>query len=493
LVNFLPIRNDADDGLMPVSDSLAASCSIVMPAEPKRPQNFPSAPSGPAASRAKAAAVSLRQARMGSEEISRLQAAAQASDPAAQRELGLACFRGLGVRRDLARAFKWLTLAAEGGDAAAMAHLEVLLPGLSGEDIAEGRRLIARAKGQPEPEFGFSETDFSALELADLDLRGTQAEGLGGAFSPWRPAEADPKEDAQPLPAVPRASAGFQSSNTYERKSSSPTVSPLQPPTVEVPVASLPGSRGTSRALVWGIWLMAGTTCALVAALLIFLGQSDSVATLTATPPTLAEFLPNPSSAAVAANPVPPAESRADGQKPSAVVPALELTALSRTLPLSLQQIKVSAQTLARWQRLEELQCLAEEGDNEAQFDLAQWYLLQAQTTNDFVEAFNNLKLAAEAGHVPAQNNVGVCYVTGTGVKQDYVEGYKWFALATSGGLKSATGNRNRAAEFLTADQLASASARIADYLHEGSKAPPPAVRVLNQPFSKIVPPRGYP
>lgn len=412
---------------------------------------------------------------MGPEEISRLQAAAQASDPAAQRELGLACFRGLGVRRDLARAFKWLTLAAEGGDAAAMAHLEVLLPGLSGEDIAEGRRLIARAKGQPEPEFGFSETDFSALEMADL--RGTQAEGFGGGFSPWRPAETDPKEDAQPLPAVPRASAGFQSS--YE--SSSPTVSPLQPPTVEVPVASLTGSRGASRALVWGIWLMAGTACALVAALLIFVGQSDSVATLTATPPTLPKPLPNPSSVAGAADPVPPAESGADGQKPSAVVPALELTALSRTLPLSLQQIKVSANTLSRWQRLEELQCLAEEGDNEAQFDLAQWHLLQAQTTNDFVEAFKNLKLAAEAGYVPAQNNVGVCYVTGTGVKQDYVEGYKWFALATSGGLKSATGNRNRAAEFLTADQLASASARIADYLHEGSKAPPPAVRVLSR------------
>jgi TPR repeat protein len=175
------------------------------------------------------------------------------------------------------------------------------------------------------------------------------------------------------------------------------------------------------------------------------------------------------------------------------VAPALELTTLSRTLPLSLQQLKVSAQTFSRWQRLGELRCLADEGDNEAQFDLAQWHLLQAQATNDFIEAAKYFQLAAAGGYVPAQNNLGVCYATGTGVKQDYVEGYKWFALATSGGLKSAAGNRNRAAEFLTADQLATATGRVADYLHERSKVPPPALRVLNQPFSKIVSPRSYP
>jgi TPR repeat protein len=230
----------------------------------------------------------------------------------------------------------------------------------------------------------------------------------------------------------------------------------------------------------------------MVAALLIFVGQSDSVAALAPTSRPTSDVLSAVGPAPAAANPT--VAQTMNGQAPLPAPPALELTALSRTLPLSLQQIKVSANTLSRWRRLGELRCLADEGNNEAQFDLAQWHLLQAQTTNDFIEAVKYLKRAADAGYVPAQNNLGVCYVTGTGVQQDHVEGNKWFELATTGGSKSATSHRNRAAEFLTADQFAPEAARIADYLQEVSQTPPPpAVRILEQPFSKIVPPRGRP
>ena len=66
--------------------------------------------------------------------------AAEQGYPPAQNAFGLACASSDGVALDLVEAHKWLSLATTHGDASAGANLKKLLPRLSAEQIAEGKK-----------------------------------------------------------------------------------------------------------------------------------------------------------------------------------------------------------------------------------------------------------------------------------------------------------------------------------------------------------------
>lgn len=77
---------------------------------------------------------------------------AKAGNPKAQANLGRLYYTGQGVPRDLARAWQWLTLACDEGDAGAKKYLRDLSDTFSLEDVAAGQQLVeAFRTGSPAP------------------------------------------------------------------------------------------------------------------------------------------------------------------------------------------------------------------------------------------------------------------------------------------------------------------------------------------------------
>ncbi|NJM55442.1 MAG: sel1 repeat family protein, partial [Verrucomicrobiae bacterium] len=104
-------------------------------------------------------APTLRELRLGEHHLREIHRRAKAGDSMAQRELALAYCRGIGVRRDGPYAVKWIILAADAGDTEARRHLNYFLKGFPVDEIAEGRRLVARHRGEPVPTFGLRAED----------------------------------------------------------------------------------------------------------------------------------------------------------------------------------------------------------------------------------------------------------------------------------------------------------------------------------------------
>ncbi|MBI3879828.1 MAG: SEL1-like repeat protein [Verrucomicrobia bacterium] len=84
-------------------------------------------------------------------ELTGLMPKAYEGDAVAQFRLGMAFYRGVGVTRDHAEAFKWLTLGAEKGDPSMAQDRALIIQGMATEAVAEGRRRVASFKGEPEP------------------------------------------------------------------------------------------------------------------------------------------------------------------------------------------------------------------------------------------------------------------------------------------------------------------------------------------------------
>lgn len=132
---------------------------------------------------------------------------------------------------------------------------------------------------------------------------------------------------------------------------------------------------------------------------------------------------------------------------------------------------------------------LAEQGNSEAQYNLAilyrqgkgvprnnklafKWFLAAAQqelvaaqfyvgylfdmgqgTGKDGAKAVQWYKKAAQRGHPLAQANLGAAYADGEGVKQDIVQAFVWFGLAAAQGIPSALQNRNELKKHMS-DEL---------------------------------------
>lgn len=85
----------------------------------------------------------------------------------------------------------------------------------------------------------------------------------------------------------------------------------------------------------------------------------------------------------------------------------------------------------------------ADQGLPGAQYYMGHLYSEGEGVEKDLVKAFDWYKKAAEHGNPMAQSNLGVAYANGEGVKQDIVLAYVWFSLATSQGVTTALENRN--------------------------------------------------
>ena len=86
----------------------------------------------------------------------------------------------------------------------------------------------------------------------------------------------------------------------------------------------------------------------------------------------------------------------------------------------------------------------AEQGDADAQFNLARMYDEGEGVSQDKAEALRWLRSAADQGNSSAQHNLGVKYNTGRGVPQDYAEALRWSRLAAEQGIADAQFNLAR-------------------------------------------------
>jgi TPR repeat protein len=84
----------------------------------------------------------------------------------------------------------------------------------------------------------------------------------------------------------------------------------------------------------------------------------------------------------------------------------------------------------------------ADQGLAEAQFNLGHMYDRGEGVEQNASKAVLWYKKAAEQGYALAQTNLGVMYANGEGIKQDVVLGYVWLSLAASQGVNTAYDDR---------------------------------------------------
>jgi hypothetical protein len=101
----------------------------------------------------------------------------------------------------------------------------------------------------------------------------------------------------------------------------------------------------------------------------------------------------------------------------------------------------------------------AEQGDAEAQYNLALIYDHGIGVENDDAEALKWYRQAAEQGHAKAQYNLGMMYYFGKGVPQDKATGYQWVILAADRGEQVAKDAMAALAKNISNEQITSARA----------------------------------
>lgn len=112
---------------------------------------------------------------------------------------------------------------------------------------------------------------------------------------------------------------------------------------------------------------------------------------------------------------------------------------------------KDSVQAVFWWRKA------AEQGQTNAQFNLAAMYATGDGVPKDLVMAYKWVTLAAEQGHADAQFHLAAMYATGDGVPRDLVIAYKWVTLATAQGNTVAKEVRDVLEKEMTAAQITEA------------------------------------
>jgi TPR repeat protein len=125
----------------------------------------------------------------------------------------------------------------------------------------------------------------------------------------------------------------------------------------------------------------------------------------------------------------------------------LEFVPAQATLGVLYARMGESAKALHWWG------LAAENGDAEAQFNLATVLLAGADGKPDVERAFHWFHAAACQGLAPAQSKLAVLYATGQGVALDAIEAHKWFVLAARHGDRAAQDNVKRSADKITGVQ----------------------------------------
>ena len=100
-----------------------------------------------------------------------------------------------------------------------------------------------------------------------------------------------------------------------------------------------------------------------------------------------------------------------------------------------------SAPISAQQETVAEVWAKAEQGDAEAQSNLAIRYATGRGVPQDDAEAARWFRLAADQGHAEAQANLAIMYLDGRGILQDDAEAARWFRLAADQGHAFAQSN----------------------------------------------------
>ena len=95
-----------------------------------------------------------------------------------------------------------------------------------------------------------------------------------------------------------------------------------------------------------------------------------------------------------------------------------------------------------------------EQGNASAQYNLGLMYYTGQGVLQDYKEAVRLFRLAAAQGVAKAQSNLGVMYHKGQGVTQDYTRAHMWYNLASAAGHNYGTENRDNIAKTMTPQQI---------------------------------------
>lgn len=113
--------------------------------------------------------------------------------------------------------------------------------------------------------------------------------------------------------------------------------------------------------------------------------------------------------------------------------------------------LDVDYKKAVKWFRL-----AADQGNSNAQAELASMYFGGEGVLQDYEEAFKWFKRAAEQGDDSAQGKLGIMYMTGSGISKDLVRAHMWLNLARYNGWQAPGGRnlRDEVAQELTAYDL---------------------------------------
>ena len=109
---------------------------------------------------------------------------------------------------------------------------------------------------------------------------------------------------------------------------------------------------------------------------------------------------------------------------------------------------------------LKEWQPLADQGDAQAQYNLALMYDTGEGVAKDYAEAARWYRLAAEQGDASAQYNLARKYFVGEGVLKDPTSAHMWLNIASANGDESASKKRDDIEKEMTPEQIADATER---------------------------------
>ena len=96
----------------------------------------------------------------------------------------------------------------------------------------------------------------------------------------------------------------------------------------------------------------------------------------------------------------------------------------------------------------------AEQGDADAQVNIAFMYLTGQGVTQNHGQAFYWYKTSAEQGNAKAQYNIGVMHYKGEGVVKDVIESHKWFNISSKNGFNRSAIQRDKIEKKMTIKQI---------------------------------------
>jgi S1-C subfamily serine protease len=137
----------------------------------------------------------------------------------------------------------------------------------------------------------------------------------------------------------------------------------------------------------------------------------------------------------------------------------------------------------------------ADQGDADAQVNLAWVYYFGEGVPKDVAEAARWFRKAADQGRAVAQFNLAVIYDLGTDVPQDLIEAYKWYNLAAANEEPFATDARNwrdRLERRMTPSQIAEAQRRSRELVARAEDKEKPGSSVLGTGTGFAVSAQGH-